>query len=341
MRQKRNNESSSGRSRGKKFFSAAVLIAAVVVIALLAYFKSSSSVSSEDISAEPESQAMEMTVEWKGGTYTYNTNLTNILFMGVDITDPIEKETTPGEAGQADCIILFSLDKETKQATILQINRNTVVSLDVSDFTGNYLKSIEGQICLQYGYSIGGNYSCRAVRDKVSELLYGVTIDGYFTMEVAGVAEINDALGGVDVTLTQDWTEIDESFTEGSTVHLEGELAEAFVRYRDTSEFNSVQGRMERQTQYVTALIGQMSAQGGIDLYDTISPYIGDYILTDMDDSEINALATYEYLTDDVQYLPGEETVGDDGYEEFHTDSDELQDLVIRMFYTEVTENGE
>lgn len=278
---------------------------------------------------------MEMTVEWRGKTYTYNNSLINILFLGVDISDPIESETVPGEAGQSDCIMLLSLDPETKQCTILQINRNTMMDLEVYDFSGNYQKSVYAQLTLQYAYSIGGKYSCRAVRDKVKELLYGVTIDGYFALEIEGVSEINDAFGGVDVTMTQDWTVIDESFTEGSTVHLEGDLAESFVRYRDITEFNSVQGRMERQVQYVTALISKMRSSGGEEFYDTISPYIGEYILTDMDADEINALATYEYLTNEVYYLPGEEVANGD-YEEFYVDEDELQDLLIGMFYTEV-----
>lgn len=315
----------------------AVVAAVVVLIASLAVIKSQNAQSEEDLSVEPESQAMEMTVEWKGKTYKYNSSLVNILFLGVDNSDPIETETVPGEAGQSDCIMLFSLDPETKQGKILQINRNTMMDLDVYDFSGNYQKSVYAQLTLQYAYSIGGKYSCRAVRNKVSELLYGVTIDGYLAMQVDGISEINDAFGGVDVTLTEDWTVIDPSFTEGSTVHLEGDLAESFVRYRDITEFNSIQGRMERQVQYVTALISKMRSFGGEDFYETISPYIGDYILTDMDADEIDALATYEYLTDEVQYLPGEEIINGE-YEEYYVDEEELQDLVISIFYTEVEE---
>lgn len=325
--------------RKNRISTVAVLAAAAVLIIVIALIRYQDTQTYEDVSVEPESQAMEMYVEWRGKTYTYNNSLINLLFLGVDTTDLIETETVPGEAGQSDCMMLLSLDPETKQGTIIQINRNSMMNLDVYDFSGNYQKSVYAQLTLQYAYSIGGKYSCRAVRDKVSELLYGVTIDGYLAMQVDGISEINDSFGGVDVTPTEDWTVIDPSFTEGSTVHLEGDLAESFVRYRDITEFNSVQGRMERQVQYVTALISKMRSFGGEAFYDTISPYIGDYILTDMDADEINALATYEYLTDDVQYLPGEEVVNGD-YEEFYVDEDELQDLVISIFYTEVEDSA-
>lgn len=65
----------------------------------------------EDVSSseqETQSQAIDNTIEWNGKTYTYNRNLTNILFIGVDATDPIGESYEPGSAGQADCIILLS-----------------------------------------------------------------------------------------------------------------------------------------------------------------------------------------------------------------------------------------
>lgn len=94
----------------------------------------------------------------------YNTALTNILFLGIDTEDPIENTYAPGDAGQADCIMLLSLNDETQEATIIQINRNTMTALDVYDRSGNYLKTLDGQLCLQYAYSIGGTSSSWAMK---------------------------------------------------------------------------------------------------------------------------------------------------------------------------------
>ncbi len=286
------------------------------------------------LSVLPESQVIDNTVEWKGRKYTYNENLTNILFLGIDKSEPLEDEYVPGEAGQSDCIMLLSLDRETGQGRILQINRNTMTELDVYDLSGNYLKSVEGQLALQYAYNIGGESSCWAVKKTVEELLYGLDIDGWIAMDVSGIPEINDALGGVDVTMRQDYSRIDASFTEGSTVHLEGALAQKFVRYRDMSEFNSVEDRMHRQADYITALIGSMRNSGGEELYDAISPYVGTYIITDLNADQMNDLCGYEYLTDEIQYLPGEMVQGE-VYEEYYVDEEQLQDMLIRTFYRE------
>ncbi|MCD8145603.1 MAG: LCP family protein [Oscillospiraceae bacterium] len=313
-----------------------ILAGAVCCASLVSGCQKQSDVSAESVSAETEiqSQSIHNYVEWDGKKYTYNTALTNILFLGIDTEDPIENTYAPGDAGQADCIMLLSLNDETQEATIIQINRNTMTALDVYDRSGNYLKTLDGQLCLQYAYSIGGTSSSWAMKKTVSSILYGVEIDGYFTMEVSAISEINDAMGGVDVTMSEDYTYIDESFTEGTTVHLEGEQAEAFVRYRDITEFNSVEGRMKRQVEYVAAMIQTMRASGGQELYDIISPYLGNEVVTDMSAAELNAMSSYEYLTDDVLYLPGE-TVQGEVYEEYYLDEEALQDFLISVFYTE------
>lgn len=308
------------------------------LLLLMAFGCGKKEASNVDVSVQEqsESQAIDNTLEWKGKKYTYNTNLINILFLGIDQSDQLDQEYAPGEAGQSDCIMLLSMDKETNQATILQINRNTMTELDIYDFSGNYLQSVAGQLALQYAYSIGGESSCWAAKKTVEELLYGLPIDGYFAMDMAGIPEINDALGGVAVTMEQDYSQIDPSFSEGSTVHLAGILAQKFVRYRDTDEFNSVEDRMHRQVDYITAMISSMKNSDGKKLYDILSPYLDTYIVTNLDAEQLNALTSYEYLTDEVQYLPGKMVQGEI-YEEFYVDEEQLQDLLIHTFYKEVS----
>lgn len=312
----------------------AILIGAVFMTTLLGGCRDKEK-ENTDLSSPTESQAISNVIEWKGKKYTYNTDLTNILFLGVDKSETIEDEHVPGEAGQSDCIMLLSLDKETGEARIMQINRNTMTELDVYDLSGNYLKSIDGQLALQYAYNIGGESSCWAVKKTVGELLYGLEIDGWFAMDVSGIPKINDALGGVDVEMKEDYSYIDPSFVEGTTVHLEGNLAQKFVQYRDTSEFNSVEDRMHRQTDYITAMISTMRDAGGQKLYDVLSPYLDTYIITNLDADQLNALTDYEYLTDEVQYLPGKMEMGE-VYEEYYIDEDQLQDMLIQMYYKEV-----
>lgn len=281
-----------------------------------------------------ESQSSIGTVEYEGKTYKYNTNITNILFLGIDNNSEMTESTSPGNAGQSDCIMLLSLNKETKEATILQIPRDTMTDVDIYDMNGNYYATVYEQVATQFAYSIGGESSGWATKKTVSELLFDLPIDGYLAIDMASIPIINDALGGVTVTFEEDYTEINPEFVEGTTLTLNGEQADDFIHYRDTTQSFSNYGRMQRQLQYVPALIDAIKnkvGEGG-DYYETFYPLVEKYMVTDLSISQINELADYNLVTSEVQVLPGEGKKGEK-YEEFYVDEKILEKNMIEMFY--------
>lgn len=328
----------------RKLINLIALILCVFVAAAIFFFVKKDRAEYERTAQEAKEKAEEMNgsqngidlISYNGKKYKENTSIKSYLFIGVDERedDFVDEELTPGTAGQADCLILLVLNTDTNEANILQINRNAMTELDIYNELGAVDKTVTGSVCLQYAYCTGGKRSCIAQRKTVEELLFNISIDGYLTMSLPGIADINDALGGVDVTMENDYTWIDPSFTEGSTVHLEGEAATHFVQYRDKSVFNSVQDRMNRQTAYVTSLINSMKNTDGESVAGKISQYIGSTILTDLKSSELNELVKYDYNTDNVLYLPGEMVQGEE-YEEYNVDNTELQEMIINLFYTE------
>ena len=275
-------------------------------------------------------------ITYNGTKYIENTSIKSYLFIGVDERedDFVDEELTPGSAGQADCLMLLIINDETKEANILQINRNAMTELDIYGELGSVEETVNGQICLQYAYCTGGKRSCLAQERTVEDLLFGITIDGYFAMSLPGIAEINDALGGVDVTMSQDYTWINPAFVQGTTVHLEGDLATQFVQYRDTNVFNSVEDRMNRQTAYMASLIDSLKNIDENTLISTLNDYVGSQILTDLKTSELKELVGYHYNTDTILTLPGEMVQGE-VYEEYNVDNNALQDMIIQMFYVE------
>lgn len=275
-------------------------------------------------------------ISYKGKKYKQNPDIKNYLFIGVDERedDFVDEELSPGEAGQADCLILLSVNTKTKKANILQINRNAMTELDIYSDLGEVAETMNGQICLQYAYSRGGKRSCYATRKTVEELLFGTNIDGYFAMSLPSIAGINDSLGGVDLTMEQDYTWINEAFVEGETVHLQGELATEFVQTRDTDEFDSVQDRMDRQTSYVVAMISSLKEKEDSSIYNMLSSYLGKGIITNLSAREMDDLKNYQYNTDEIYYLPGEMIQGEK-YEEYIVDNDALEEMVINLFYEE------
>ena len=319
------------RSKGKKVL---LLILFLLVCILVVWVL-------KEVLKEPEaewddsqSQVDINQITYEGKQYSYNTNLINILFLGVDNTDMLTEDNLPGEAGQSDCIMILTLDKEKKEGRIIQIPRDTMTEVDLYDTSGNYSTTVTEQIATQYAYSIGGKSSCFATKKTVSELLYDLPIDGYLAMEYSSIAIVNDAIGGVEITVPEDYTMIDPAFEKGATLKLTGEQAHDYVRWRDTNASFSNNDRMERQVQYIPALINTIRDYVGEDgdYYKKLYSLVEKYMLTDLNEEEINALAEYELITSDIQYLPGEGKKGEK-YEEFYVDEKKLQKMLIETFY--------
>ena len=280
------------------------------------------------------SQSDLMTIIYDGKSYRYNPNLMNILFMGLDKDGELLDQDIPGDAGQADSIMLFSLDRETKQMTILQIPRDTMTEIDLYDGNGNRYGTADRHLALQYAYGSGGDVSCWAMKTTVSEMLYELPIDGHLALDISSVFIVNDAIGGVEVTFEKDYTEIDPSFVAGTTLTLTGEQAHRFVRYRDTEEAFSNQDRMERQLQYIHGLFNSMKkfATEQQDFYDILVPVVEKYMLTDLNETQITSFVDFDLKDAEVWYLPGEWVSGET-YDEYHVDDKELQKKIVETFY--------
>ena len=317
----------------------AILLAIVLLFAIASMLekKTSQSGKTQDSGSSGEvvsqSDSSHNTIVYEGNTYEYNSNLENYLFLGVDTKEEVVLQDTPGTAGQADCIMILSMDKETREGRILQISRDSMTDVDLYDANGNYYTTINAQIATQYAYGNGKDTSCWAMKKTVSELLYGLPLDGYISLNIEGIRDMNDAVGGVTITIPEDYTFIDPAFVEGSQITLTGEQAERYVRYRDINQQGSNNGRMKRQVQYIPALIAEVKEKAGKSggYYETYQSVLAPYLVTDLNANQINRLTEYS-LSGEVFYVPGEiEASGE--HEEFLVDEEKLKEIILKMFY--------
>lgn len=287
-----------------------------------------------DGAVENPSQNQQNTIYYEDKEYVYNQNLTNILFMGVDNEEEVVLSETPGKGGQADVIMIISLDDQTKTARILQISRDSMTDVDIYRWNGDYYTTVQAQLALQYAYGTSGETSCWAVKKTVSELLYELPIDGYLSMSINGISIINDAIGGVEITIPEDYTYIDPAFVKGETIVLNGEQAERYVRYRDTNVTGSNNSRMVRQTQYISALLSAVKSKVGEqgDDYEALFSLVSPYVVTDLSGDQMNELAQYQVLMDQIEFVPGESVAGEE-HDEFYVNEEELQKLILKLFY--------
>lgn len=218
-----------------------------------------------------------------------------------------------------------------------------MAAVDVYDKDGIYLGQYDKQITLQHGYGDGMELSCERSVTAVSRLFYNLPISGYVAINMGAIPELNDAVGGVQVTVLDDviYPEYDMDLHQGDEVTLTGHQAYWYVRGRNENVFNSSSQRLERQKQFLTNFISQAKhkAMGdvsvAVDIYNTISKYM----VTDIDITEFTYLASealgYDFSIDNLYSMEGETIMGDK-FEEFYADEDALHQLIIDVFYEPV-----
>ena len=245
------------------------------------------------------------TIVVDGREYRLNTNIQTVLFMGIDKNAKSDMGDRAGENGQSDSLNLLIVDRETKKAQILQISRDSMVDIDIYSASGEKMISEPGQIALQYAYGDGEEESCRLTAGKVSELLYGVNVDSYLSLTMEGMVKAADAIGGVTMTVPEDYTWIDPAFSKGATLTMDGEMVEKYVRSRDTEVLDSNVQRMERQSQFMGALIEKLQnvkeTSNYLSLYQQMEPYM----VTNMTADEMKSLSEYDIDTNTLE-VPGE-----------------------------------
>ena len=77
----------------------------------------------------------------------------------------------------------------------------------------------------------------------------------------------------MDVTVLEDMTSESPLLEEGKQVHLEGEDALTYVRWRDTDAFASADRRLERQMQYLEGFVEKTKISAKEDIFNIARLY--------------------------------------------------------------------
>lgn len=337
----------TGKRRKRRVKKYLTLLIAVLILAIagtigLGIWKKSNrrEQAQTPVSAETEKKRTSGSIVYEEKEYEYNDHLSNFLFMGIDKREKIETEQGKANAGQADAIFLLSWDRVEHQMTMLSIPRDTIAEIEVFDQNGDSLGMTKDHINLAYAYGDGNNISCNLMKQAVSNLLYGLPIQGYCSVDMDGIPLMVDAVGGVTVTIPNDsLEEQNPEWKKGSTIELNVENAEMFVRYRSTEKSQSALERLERQIAFLSAYgdkatqVYSKSPSLVTDLYEELNDHIVTNIGTDQ---FVKVLQDFSSDKDrEIWNLPGQGTEGQD-FDEYHVDDQELYKKMIQYFYKEV-----
>ena len=296
---------------------------------------------------DPDLQDEELKdVDWidsEGNMYQYRDDVVTVLLMGIDYNaDPSRwSDDVKSNGGNADVIALAILDTAANELCILNIPRDTMARVLAVDAEGNYKDTLFTNITTAHSYGDGGTLSCELTVEAVSNLLYGIPINRYAAISYSALATLNQAIGGLEITLERDYTNINAAFTEGATVRLTDYQLKRMVVYRDHSELEGAYERGLRDMSVMQALFEQCKELVKEDPGAVLTLYgkLADYITTDLRLDEISYLAQQtvknDFSAERVIAMQGE-AVASEKYVEFYPDEQWLHDFVAEQFCREI-----
>lgn len=348
------HHSSSSKKKKKSRIPLPIRIAIVILVILLLFVFTAGGVliymrnkGKNDLIVEKPDAPYEETIEYNGSTYVYDKNKVAFAFIGVDRQEIGEQSDAYGTSGQADTDMIAVVDTSTGNVSIITIPRDTIVDIDLYSKSGIFLRTEPKQLCLAYAYGDGMEQSCTNVTSAVSRILMNVPIEKYFTLDLDGIAPLNDAIGGVTLESLHDFPE--KNIKKGETITIRGDFAEMYVRSRDLDYIEASLNRTQRQNQYVRAYADKLRTAVTNDfsvvtnLYNTAR----DYCQTNITLNDVTYIASlilskgvgdFTSYTIDGEMKASQETVREDGvYAEFYADEDSVLDIVVNCFYTKVS----
>jgi polyisoprenyl-teichoic acid--peptidoglycan teichoic acid transferase len=182
----------------------------------------------------------------------------NILLMGVD-------ERTY-DKGRSDTLIVLSINPNTNSMQMVSIPRDTRTEIIGKGFDDK----------INHSYAFGGADMTIATVENFAD----IELDYYVKMNMEGLTELVDAVGGVTVTNDLDWHSGGFHYKKGE-LELNGEHALGYVRMRYEDSQGDL-GRNGRQRQIIEAIIKKGATVGSITKINDVLDVLGDNMETNM-----------------------------------------------------------
>ena len=199
----------------------------------------------------------------------------SILLLGIDTGD-----LGRTEQGRSDSMIVATINPNTEKTTLLSIPRDTYA--EIVGY-GTWDK-------INHAYAFGGT----AMSINSVQNLLNIPIDFYVSVNMEGIKEVVDAVGGVDVNSPIAFKQNGYDFAVGSN-HLDGEAALAFSRMRYEDPAGDT-GRQGRQRLVIEAVLRKLATPETLMNYQAILDSLSANVQTNFQMSDYLSLRSNDYL---------------------------------------------
>ncbi|UJF16705.1 LCP family protein [Jeotgalibaca sp. MA1X17-3] len=220
----------------------------------------------------------------------------SFAFLGID-NGAFGRE----DAGRSDAVIVGTVNPKTKTTTLVSLPRDSYTLMDgyeMWDDSPFYDK-------LTHAYAFGG---AKMSINSIQEFL-NIPIDYYVEINMQGLVDIVDALGGIKVKSPLTFDYMEHYFTKGETRLLSGNEALAFSRMRKVDPQGDF-GRQEREKLVIKAILDKVLSLESVVNYQSILSTLEENVKTNLSYKDMKAmLSSYSKSLDNFEQdnLLGEE----------------------------------
>lgn len=197
-----------------------------------------------------------------------------VLLMGVDTGDSTRADLW---SGQSDTMIVMTINPKTNTTTMVSLERDMLTQ--IIDKNGDIVDTAK----LNAAYASGG--AATAVSTIQQQI--GLDIDKYALINMNGLKDLVNAVGGIDVdntlgeTISIEETEPDYTATvEPGKQHIDGDQALVYARMRHQDPEGDI-GRQARQREVITQIVSKILSLNSITKYEQILQAISGNMKTD------------------------------------------------------------
>ncbi|MFV2196122.1 LCP family protein [Nocardiopsis sp. LOL_012] len=179
----------------------------------------------------------------------------NLLVLGSDVRSGENAAYGDAEGERPDVMLIASVNVDSGSATLVNLPRDLVVDLPACEAVEGY----EGMAAQAAQLNSAMNFGGVGCQWKAIEQISGVHLDHFVMMDFGGFKDMVDAVGGVEMCIPQPVDDPKAHLTlDAGLQTLDGEESLGFVRSRYGQGDGSDLSRIERQQEFMGALLRQV-----------------------------------------------------------------------------------
>ena len=314
------------------------VVAVVLGVYLVSYANSIMSNPEDAFKTHEEDSKVVISNENEEQVYNKTKGIYNILLLGIDSNAEREAQR---RGYRSDVMMLCSINFDQNTMHLTSVPRDMWVEVPTEiDESGNVIDTTSQRINTAYSYgggpdADGAEYAMKCMENFLSmDGTFDVNIDYFVSIDMDGMYQLADDLGGVEVVLDR---YVPGVGNEGDTVTITSANIDPYIRTRKGAGDDF--GRVSRQQDYIMAVAKKIKSMGTTEAITKLYGTITEYAKTNLTLEQCLSLASFvkdfdlDNLTKYTVQGTGFRTSG--GASVLAVNEDELRQYMLDYFYDE------